>query len=495
MLEVWPWSLPALVTLNINRRSDDFRVAVRGERPQRQGMFDPVEKLKEFIRHPSVSADSKFREGMRGAQNFVSDLLGSMGFSVEVVATELHPIILASRGSNPAWPHVVVYGHYDVQPADPLNLWTTPAFELTVRGNRLYGRGAADNKGPLMTNITAIARLLEKYPDLPLRITFLIEGEEEMGSPSFPKFLEKYQDRLRAADFVYLSDTALPNEHQVVLTCGLRGLALFDVQITGAKGDLHSGLHGGVLRNPIQALAEIIATLHTPDGRVNVPGFYDDVLDVHPWERDELKKLGADEKAYAEFLGIDTFYTTPGFSPFESARFQPTLEFNGIGGGYQGEGTKTVIPSKAFAKISCRLVPNQQPDKIKKLVMDAIRARTPKGVKLEFIDQHKGDPYVVVPPGRSNTPKDQSPVLARAFRAADVAITSVWGRAPLYLREGGSVPIIADIKRVTGLDSVMFGLFLPEDNLHAPNESFNLDVMQKGIETTQRIFADLAGVR
>jgi acetylornithine deacetylase/succinyl-diaminopimelate desuccinylase-like protein len=364
-----------------------------------------------------------------------------------------------------------------------------------VRGNRIYGRGAADNKGPLMTNITAIARLLEKHPDLPLRITFLIEGEEEMGSPSFPKFLEKYKDRLREADFVYLSDTALPNEHQVVLTCGLRGLTLFDVQITGAKGDLHSGLHGGVLLNPIQALAEIIATLHTPDGRVNVPGFYDDVLDVHPWERDELKKLGADEKAYAEFLGIDTFYTTPGFSPFESSRFQPTLEFNGIGGGYQGEGTKTVIPSKAFAKISCRLVPNQQPDKIKKLVMDAIRARTPKGVKLEFIDQHKGDPYVVVPPGRSNTPRDQSPVLARAFQAADTAISAVWGRAPLYLREGGSVPIIADIKRVTGLDSVMFGLFLPEDNLHAPNESFNLDVMKKGIETTERIFADLAGVR
>jgi len=458
-------------------------------------MFDPVEKLKEFIRHPSVSADSKFLDGMRGAQNFVSDLLGSMGFKVEVVATDLHPIILGSRGTNPSWPHVVVYGHYDVQPADPLNLWTSPAFEPTVRGNRIYGRGAADNKGPLMTNITAIARLLEKHPDLPLRITFLIEGEEEMGSPSFPKFLEKYQDRLREADFVYLSDTALPNEQQVVLTCGLRGLTLFDVQITGAKGDLHSGLHGGVLRNPIQALAEIIATLHTPDGRVNVPGFYDDVLDVHPWERDELKKLGADEKAYAEFLGIDTFYATPGFSPFESSRFQPTLEFNGIGGGYQGEGTKTVIPSKAFAKISCRLVPNQQPDKIKKLVMNAIRARTPKGVKLEFIDQHKGDPYVVVPPGRSNTPRDQSPVLARAFQAADTAISSVWGRAPLYLREGGSVPIIADIKRVTGLDSVMFGLFLPEDNLHAPNESFNLDVMKKGIETTQRIFADLAGVR
>ena len=455
-------------------------------------MFDPIEKLKEFIRQPSVSTDPKFHAGMKGAQEFVSGLLGSMGFAVEVVKTERHPIILASRGTNKNWPHVLIYGHYDVQPADPLNLWKTPAFEPTIIGNRIYGRGAADNKGPLMTNIAAVASLLEENPQLPLRLTFLIEGEEEMGSPSFPEFLNRFADRLRAADFVFLSDTALPNENQVVITCGLRGLALFDVHLTGAKGDLHSGLHGGVLRNPIQALAEILATLHTPDGRVNVPGFYDEVLEVEPWERAELKMLAADEKAYAEFLGIDTFYTTPGFSPFESARFQPTLEFNGIGGGYQGEGTKTVIPSKAFAKISCRLVPNQRPDRIKQIVMDTIRARTPKGIKLEFVDQHKGEPYVVVPPDRSNTPKDQSPVLAQAFRAADKAVASVWGRRPLYLREGGSVPIIAEIKRVTGLDSVMFGLFLPEDNLHAPNESFNLDVMKKGTETTRRILADLA---
>lgn len=455
-------------------------------------MFDPVEKLKEFIRHPSVSADSQFREGMRGAQQFVSGLLGSMGFNVEVVPTALHPLILASRGDNPAWPHVLIYGHYDVQPADPLNLWTTPPFEPTIRGNRIFGRGAADNKGPLITNITAIAQLLEANPALPLRITFLIEGEEEMGSPSFPKFLETHKHRLQAADFVFLSDTLLPRDDQVVITCGLRGLALFDLHVTGPQSDLHSGLHGGVLLNPIQALAEVIATLHTPEGKVNVPGFYDDVLDVHPWERDELKKLGADEKAYKEFLGIDTFYTTPGYTPFEALRFQPTLEFNGVGGGYQGEGSKTVIPSKAFAKISCRLVPNQKPEKIKRLVMDTIRARAPRGVKIDFVDQHQGDPYIVVPPGRSNTPKDQSPVLARAFKATDAAVAEVWGRPPLYLREGGSVPIIADIKRVTGLDSIMFGLFLPEDNLHAPNESFNLEVMKKGIETTRKIFAAVA---
>ncbi len=454
-------------------------------------MFDAIEKLKEFIRFPSVSTDSKFKEGMAGAQNFVSGLLGSMGFKVEVVKTDVHPIILASRGGDPSWPHVVIYGHYDVQPADPLSLWKTPPFEATIIGNRIYGRGAADNKGPLMTNIAAVAALLEENPKLPLRITFLVEGEEEMGSPSFPAFLATHAERLRQADFVYLSDTALPSENQVVLTCGLRGLALLDLHVTGARVDLHSGLHGGALRNPIQALAEICAGLHTPEGRVDLPGFYDGVLDVQPWERQELAKLDGDGKAYMDFLGIDAFYTAPGFSPFESIRFQPTLEFNGIGGGYQGEGTKTVIPSKAFVKISCRLVPDQEPDRIKRILMDAIRARAPRGVTIDFVDQHKGDAYVVVPPGRPNTPKDQSPVLARAFRAAETAVKAVWGRPPLYLREGGSVPIIPQIKRATGLDSVMLGLFLPEDNLHAPNEGFNLDVMRKGVETAKRILSGI----
>ena len=458
-------------------------------------MFDPVEKLKEFIRFPSISADPKAKEGMAGAQQFVTALLSSLGFAVEVVPTNLHPIILGRRDGDPSWPHVIIYGHYDVQPADPLNLWTSKPFEPTEREGRLYGRGAADNKGPLMVHISAVAKLLEANPSVPLKITFLIEGEEEVGSPSFGPFIEKYKDELKTADLVFLSDTGIPNEEQVVITAGLRGLALLDLVVTGPKSDLHSGLHGGVLLNPIQAVAEICATLHTPEGRVNVPGFYDDVLEVEPWEREELKKLGGDEKAYAKFLGIDSFHVAPGFTPFEAVRFQPTLEFNGIGGGYQGEGTKTVIPSKAFVKISCRLVANQKPAKIKKLVMDAIKARAPKGVKIEFIDQHQGNPYVVVPPGRSNTPKDQSPVLAAAFRATEVAVTEVWGKPPLYLREGGSIPIIESIKRVLGLDSVLFGLFLPEDNLHAPNESFKLSVMEKGIATSERVLAALAKVK
>jgi len=399
--------------------------------------------------------------------------------------------VLAHRGGKPEWPHVIIYGHYDVQPADPLNLWQTPPFDPQIRGHRIYGRGTADNKGPLMTHIAAVARLLERRPDLPLRITFMVEGEEETGSPSFLPFIEKYRDRLKA-DFVYLSDTGIPRPDQVVITCGLRGLSLFDVVVTGPKMDLHSGLHGGVLRNPIQAIAELCASLHTPDGRVNVPGFYDDVLDVEPWERAELAKLGQSEEQYREFLGIPAFHPAKGFTPFEATRFQPTLEFNGIGGGYQGEGTKTVIPSKAFVKISCRLVPNQDPEKIRDLLYKTVRERMPKDVTFELIDQHQGIPYVVVPPDRSNTPKDQSPVLARAFRAADASITEVFGKAPLYLREGGSVPIIADIKRVLGLDSVLFGLFLPEDNLHAPNESFDLNVMEKGIRASEKILEAVA---
>lgn len=455
-------------------------------------MFDPIEKLKEYIRHPSISTDPQSKEGMRGARDFIAGLLTSMGFAVEVVPTGLHPIILARRGGDPKWPQVIIYGHYDVQPADPVELWQTPPFEPVERAGRLYGRGAADNKGPLLVHVAAVARLLEKDPQLPLRITFMIEGEEEMGSPSFPGFLEKYQSELRQADLVYLSDTGIPSEEQVVITCGLRGLMLCDVEVTASKSDLHSGLHGGVLRNPIQAVAELCASLHTADGRVNIPGFYDDVLDVEDWEKAELAKLGGNAEQYRAWLGVPDFHVPPGISPFEATRFWPTLEFNGIGGGYQGEGTKTVIPSKAFVKISCRLVGNQQPEKIRQLVYQAIRERMPKDVSYRIIDQHQGTPYVVVPPDRSNTPKNQSPVLAKAFRAVDQAVTEVFGRAPLHLREGGSVPIIADIKRVLGLDSVMLGLFLPEDNLHAPNESFKLSVMRKGIDASEKMLAHLA---
>ncbi len=454
-------------------------------------MFDPIEKLKEYVRHASVSADPNFKSGMVGAQEFVSGLLKEIGFTVEVVPTALHPVIVAKRDGDPKFPHVIIYGHYDVQPPDPLDQWKTKPFEPTIIGERIYGRGTADNKGPLMVHISAVARLLESNPKLPLRITFVIEGEEEIGSKNFKTFLQEHKSKLRG-DFIYMSDNGILSPDQMIITVGLRGMLALEIELTGPKSDLHSGMHGGVLMNPLQALAELAASLHSPDGRVNIPGFYDQVMEPEAWERGELKKAGLDASAYAKFLGITEFHTPPGYNPFEAIRFLPTLEFNGFSGGYQGAGTKTVIPSKASCKITCRLVPNQTPANMKDRVIKAIQARCPKGVTMKITEQHNATPYVVIPPDRSNTPQDQSPALAACFRAVDKAATQVFGKPPIYLREGGSVGLLADLKEILGLDAVMMGLFLPEDNLHAPNESFHLGVMKKGIDASERVLAELA---
>lgn len=456
-------------------------------------ILDPLTIIKDYVKHPSISTDPAYAEGMSGARDYVRGVLESIGFKVEVVKTGLHPILLAERGGDPSWPHVLLYGHYDVQPADPLNLWTTPAFEPTVRHGRVYGRGTADNKGPQAVQLAALSRVLDRHPDLPLRISFLIEGEEEMGSPSFPAFLQDNRARLGKADFVLLSDTASPNPHQLVITTGLRGLTGLEVRVIGPRVDLHSGMHGGALLNPIQALVELCASLHLPDGTVNVPGFYEQVVPPADWERKELKRYPLSEEDYRRFLGVPAFHRAPGYSPLEAVRFGPTLEFNGIGGGYQGTGSKTVIPSSAFAKITCRLVPNQDPETIRDSVEKSLRDRAPAGVRVDVLLHDGGVPYFVAPPGRSNTPKDQSPVLARAFTAASQAVEKGFGCPPLYLREGGSVPIIGQIKAVTGLDSLMLGLFTPEDNLHAPDESFDLGMMERAVLVYEKLFELIAG--
>ncbi len=339
--------------------------------------------------------------------------------------------------------------------------------------------------------MTALGRVLQKNPNLPIRFKYLIEGEEEIGSPSFHGFLEKYKDRLDA-DFVLVSDTGSPSPEQIVITTGLRGLVAFEARFKGPKMDLHSGVHGGVVMNPLQALVEVCASLHTPDGRVNVPGFYDPVLPVYQWEQEELQKLPTTEEEYKEFLGIQKFHAAEGYSPMEALRFGPTLEFNGIGGGYQGKGSKTVIPSEAFVKITCRLVPNQDAKAIAKLVQDTIRERCPDTVTLELSEPHSGEPYLIVPPGRENTPADQSPVLQKAFASAEKAIQANFGNKPIYLREGGSIPIISDLKTTCGLDSLCIGLFTPEDHLHSPNESFHLGIMQNAITAFEEFFEDLA---
>ncbi|MDR2862317.1 MAG: M20/M25/M40 family metallo-hydrolase [Puniceicoccales bacterium] len=455
--------------------------------------MDAVRVISDYVRFPSVSTDPAFAAGMAGARDFAAKLLADAGLSVEVVPTPLHPIVLGRRPGPASWPHVVLYGHYDVQPADPLELWTSPPYQATVRNGRLYGRGAADNKGPHTIGLLGLTKLLRRRPDLPLRVTVLIEGEEEIGSPSFNGFLEKYKAELSGADFVLLSDTGSPSKDQIVVTTGLRGIIGLEARLTGPKMDLHSGLHGGAVYNTIQALAEICTSLHNADGSVNVPGFYDGVQTPSQWERDELKKFPLPEAAYREFLGVEALYAQPGYTPIEATRYGPTLEFNGIGGGYQGEGGKTVIPSKAFAKITCRLIPGQDADDIIRKVSAALRARVPRGTTLEIVIRQGNNAYHVVPPGKPDTPADQNPILAKAFEAAKEAVAGAFGKPPLFLSEGGSVPIIGDIKTVTGLDSLMIGLFTPDSNLHAPDESLELAIIERGILAYEALLEKLAG--
>ncbi len=454
-------------------------------------ILDPLETLKDLVRFPSVSADPDFKQGMDDARNYLKDKLMGIGFEVEVIETPLHPIVLAERKVNVDAPTVVVYGHYDVQPPDPLELWESEPFEPEVRGDRIYGRGSADNKGPVATLLATLSEVLSEKPDLPLNITFLLEGEEEIGSPSFKDVLEKYKDRL-TGDFVLACDTGSQKEDQIVVTTALRGIACIEVKAKNAKQDVHSGIFGGAFLNPIQALIEICNSLHNEDGTINVPGFHDAVAAAEDWERDEIAKLNMDLDELKDFLGIRNFYTQPGFNAVEGSRFAPTLEFNGIGGGYQGDGSKTVIPSEAFVKISCRLVANQDADLIQQQLIEAIKERCPEGIELEFITEHTGQPYMVVPPGKPNTPADQNPVLAKAFNSVDRLSSEVFGKPSICIREGGSIPIMGDIKHITGMDTLLVGIYLPEDGMHAPNESFSLTMMNKGKALLKALFFDLA---
>jgi len=453
--------------------------------------MDPIQAIKDYVRHPSVSTDPAYAEGMRGARDFIAGLLDSIGLEVSIVDTPRHPAVIARRRGPESWPHVVIYGHYDVQPPDPLDLWESAPFEPEERDGQLYGRGTADNKGPTMAHIAAVARLLEAHPDLPLRLTFLIEGEEEIGSPSLPLILEREGESLRG-DFVLLSDTQSPSHTRVGITTALRGIVCIEARLRGAASDMHSGLHGGAVLNPIQALSELCASLHNADGSVNVPGFYDAVAEVDPWTRAQVAGLGIDNAAYAKSIGVKGFHTVRGMTPAEATRLMPTLEFNGIGGGYQGKGSKTIVPAEAFVKISCRLVANQDPVRIRELVEGTIRERCSPLMQLEFLPEHDGWPYRVVPPDLPHTPADQNPHLAAAFRAADAAVERSFGAKPLYLPEGGSVPIIATLKTRLGMDSLMLGLFAPTDNLHAPNESFNLAMFRRGIDVSEAILSAVA---
>lgn len=454
--------------------------------------LDPVELLKQFVSYPSVSADSSYKAGVIGARDFVATTLEQIGFNVEKIPTDLYDVIVAKRHISEEYPTVLIYGHYDVQPADPLELWTNDPFTGTIQGDRLYARGASDNKGSMVTHICALAELFEEHPDLPLNITYLVEGEEEIGSPSFAKFLEENKEKLQG-DFILLSDTGIPNEDQIVITTGLRGLLSMELTFSSAKLDLHSGVHGGAILNPIQALTEFCSCLHDEEQRVTVPGFYDGVVDPTDWERQELENFNPDPDQYRDFLGVKRFTTEAGYSPFEAIRFRPTLEFNGIGGGYQGEGSKTVIPSSAFVKITCRLVPDQNPQEIADSIQAMIKDIVPDSIQVDVKNIEFGHPYGVLPSHRvPSAENSQNPLLQKAFPIAESCISAEFPHPPLYLREGGSIPIIADMKNILGLDSLMIGLSTYEDKIHSPNESFHLGMQKKAITAFKNFFTELA---
>jgi acetylornithine deacetylase/succinyl-diaminopimelate desuccinylase-like protein len=433
----------------------------------------------EFLRIPSVGASSEHREDMRRAANFVAERLRAMGVEhVDVADTGGHPVVYGDWLHAEDAPTAIVYGHYDVQPEDPLDLWVKPPFDPRVENGRIYARGAADDKGQVHLHLWAARAWLETQGRLPLNLRFLFEGEEESGSTNLQRWLGANRDRLQA-DVAVISDSGFFEGNLPAITVGLRGLMYAQVDVTGPRVDLHSGGYGGVVQNPANALASILAGLHDADGRVDVPGFYDDVVELTPDERKELAKLPLDEAAYMKEIGVSALYGEKGRTPLERKGARPTLDINGIWGGFQGEGAKTIIPAHAHAKISCRLVTNQDPARIFQLVRDRIKQLTPPGVQVEVTSISEGR--------ASLTPIDHP-----ATEAAARCLEEVFGRRPLYLREGGSIPVTADFESILGLPVVLLGFTNPDDQAHAPNESMVLDNYERGIRTVVRYWDELS---
>ena len=455
--------------------------------------MDIVSVLKDYLRFPGISADPNAKQWILDSASYLAGLLEKAGAKSEIVPTAGNPVVVGRYNADRSdLPHIVIYGHYDVQPVDPLDLWKTPPFVPTEVDGKLYARGAADNRGPHAVSVVAFANLLARRPDLPLRVTFVFEGEEEIGSGSFPQFLRDHQAELSTGDFVLLSDTESPAADKIAITIGLRGIVGLELNLEGPNSDLHSGIHGGAVYNPLQALAEICASLHNPDGSVNVPGFYDGMLAPADWEREELKRLPTTEESYKQFLGVDALHSLPGYNGIEATRFAPTLEFNGMGGGYLGSGSKTIVPAKAFVKITCRLVPGMDPKATFEKVSSAIMARVPAGIRASITPMQGCPPYYVCPPNRPNTPADMNPTLAKAFDAAHTIISEQFGNPPIYTRDGGSIGIIEAFRQICGMNALMIGFFLPDSFIHAPNENVDIALLQKGVKTYEAILEQIA---
>ena len=428
-----------------------------------------LSELLDLLRIPSVSADSKYKADVARCADAVKAHMQSAGCDkVEICPTAGHPIVYGEKIIDPKLPTVLVYGHYDVQPPDPLNLWTSGPFEPVIKDGRIYARGACDDKGQMFMHIKAL-EVMAKTNTLPCNVKVMIEGEEEVGSSNLGKFLEDNKERLKA-DVVLVSDTSMISMEHPSIESGLRGLSAVEIEITGPNRDLHSGVYGGAVANPLNMLCKLIASLHDENGHITIPGFYDKVADLTDEERKNLNLAPFDLEEYKKDLGIKEVGGEKGYTTLERTGVRPTLDLNGIWGGYQGEGSKTVLPSKAFAKITMRLVPHQRPAEIGELFQKHFESIAPGCVTVNVKRGHGGEPVV--------TPTD-SP----AYKAAAKAIKTTFGKDPIPTRGGGSIPIVALFEKTLGLKTVLLGFGLDNDNIHSPNEKYDVVNFYKGIET------------
>ena len=439
-----------------------------------------VEELKEFLKIPSISTLAENKPDMKTAAEFVAGKLRSAGMqNVKIIETKGHPLIYADWLNAPGKPTVLVYGHYDVQPVDPINLWDSPPFEPTIKDGKIYARGATDDKGQMYMHIKTVEAFMKTEGTLPLNVKFIIEGEEEIGSGNLEEFVNKNQELLKC-NAVLISDTSLYGPGIPTLTYGLRGLCYMEVEVIGPNRDLHSGTFGGGVDNPINVLAEMISKLKDNNGKIKIPGFYKDVVNLTKKERDNFKTLPFSEKKYAQELGVKELKGEKGYSTLERIWARPTLDCNGIIGGFTGDGAKTVLPSKAKAKISMRLVPNQDPKKIAKLFKSYINKIAPKTVKFNMKDLHGAYPIA--------TSLDDSATIAAAN-----ALSKVFGKKTVFMREGGSIPIVVTFAKKLKASPVLMGMGLDSENLHSPNEHFNLNHFHLGILTSAYFLNEYSG--
>jgi len=438
-----------------------------------------LEDFYTFLRFPSISTDDDYSERVSECAHWLVEKLIGVGLKAELVPTPGHPVVWARNQHREGRRTVLIYGHYDVQPPDPLELWDSPPFEPVLKDGYVFARGATDNKGQILSHILGVQETIERARELPVNLHFVIEGEEEIGSGNLGNFLHQHRDEL-GCDVVVVSDTGMIAPRTPTLSYGLRGVAALELKVTGAKIDLHSGIFGGAVANPATALAQLLATLHNRNGRIAIAGFYDDVAPLEDWEREAWKKLPIDVDAEVlKESGAPALFGEAGFSTLERIWARPTAEINGVGAGYQGQGTKTVIPSHAMAKLTFRLVPNQKADEIIALARKHLEKNLPSGVTLAMTGGHNGPWYLTDPHSRFGQAAQRA--LQKAFQAP-VAL----------IREGGSIPIVSDFRNVLGVETLLLGLALPGCRAHSPNENFPLENLDAGIRMNQAVMEELA---